>query len=128
MLVEDDGSLLTLLMLELEQQGYTVQGFGTGEAALAGATHCPELLVLDYQLPGINGLTLLAALRERFPGVPALVISGEHDVVHTPEWLATRGAAFLRKPFRRDHFLDAVARQLSPASQAQGAPQGRIGV
>jgi DNA-binding response OmpR family regulator len=126
--VEDDATLLVLLMLELEQQGYAVEGFGTGESALIGPAECPELLVLDYQLPGINGLALLARMRERCPAVPALVMSGEHDVIHTAEWRAIRGAAFLSKPFRREHFLDAVARQLGSAARPQGAARGRVPV
>ena len=77
LLVDNDPGLLGLLTLELEQEGYAVQSYASAEEALAAWLEPPALAILDYHLPGMNGLALLERLRQSYPSLPALMISSE---------------------------------------------------
>jgi two-component system, sensor histidine kinase len=72
--VEDDLALAHLLKLRMERNGFEVETVGTAEAALEIVT--PEsfdLILVDYNLPGMDGLELLAELKKQ-PAFPPLII------------------------------------------------------
>jgi DNA-binding response OmpR family regulator len=108
LLVDDDPGLRTLLRLELEEAGYRVQAFASAEAALAEELRPPALAVLDFRLPGIDGLELLRRLREAYPGLPALIVTSEPGAVHPFRRSDDPVTRLLGKPFRRDRFLELV--------------------
>jgi two-component system, LuxR family, response regulator FixJ len=76
-LVDSDPGIRASLKFSLELEGFTVEAFESGES-LADLPDFPDAacLVLDYRLPGMDGLTLLALLRRRGVTQPALLISG----------------------------------------------------
>ena len=62
--MDDDPKIVRLVTLYLERAGFVVIGVGDGRSALeALAAHRPALVVLDVMLPGIDGLTVLEAIR-----------------------------------------------------------------
>jgi DNA-binding response OmpR family regulator len=79
LLVEDDASLLPLFSEVLSQEGYSVVAARNGpQAELRAAVEPPfDLLITDYNMPGMNGVDLAVRLTMRQPGLPVLVISGE---------------------------------------------------
>lgn len=127
LLVDDDPALLTSLSaaLRLREPDLTVDRAESAAAALklvAAADY--DAIVTDIKLPGMDGLSLLAELRERIPEVPALLITGhgQHDLAVQ----ALRGGAFdfIQKPIDRDYFLASLnravqVRQLSRQVESQ---------
>ncbi len=89
------------------------------DEALALAAQTPiDLALLDFNMPGRDGLTLAAELRETRPGLPIAVISANHqnEIVARAQAL---GAAFLPKPLTEQAlraFLDGVGPQLKSVS------------
>jgi DNA-binding response OmpR family regulator len=86
LLVEDDRALREVTAIHLEAAGYLVDAVGDGDAALAAcATARPDVVVLDLNLPGIDGLEVCRTLRARFvpsPGVVMVTARGsEADMV-----------------------------------------------
>jgi signal transduction histidine kinase/CheY-like chemotaxis protein len=81
LLVDDEPALRRVVRSQLEGLGYLVIDAGTGEEALtlAARHHEIALAVLDYAMPGLNGLATLTKLRESRPGLPAVMISGYLD-------------------------------------------------
>lgn len=77
LLVDDDPGIRASLKFSLELEGYIVEAFQSGEA-LADLPYFPDAscLVLEYRLPGMDGLTLLALLRRKGVTRPALLITG----------------------------------------------------
>ena len=108
LLVDNDPGLLGLLTLELEQEGYQVQSYASAEDALAAGLKPPTLAILDYHLPGMNGLAFLERLRHAYPSLPALLISGECTLGCPPAKAPGPVTGLLRKPFSYHDFIRQV--------------------
>jgi FixJ family two-component response regulator len=118
-IVDDDPPLLAALKFSLEVEGFEVRAYATAESLLA-EREFPELgcLILDYQLPGLDGLELLARLRSRGVTMPAVLITTPN-----PRVLARAAAAnvpVVPKPLLTDALLDTVRRLVNPDSSARG--------
>ena len=106
-LVEDEPGLRTLFARALRDAGWQVTALDSAEMALAlhgPGTARPALLVCDVGLPGMDGPALVHALRRRWRGLPAVLMSGYDDTA-TPA-----GCAFLRKPFALAELVAEVGR------------------
>src|SRR5262245_31467391 len=96
LLVEDEPASRQALQMLLEDEGFTVEARSTGEEALAALPACePDALVVDYRLPGMDGVRLARAARERRSTLPVVIMSGFDRT-------STQLAAFLRCP-RTEH-------------------------
>ncbi len=78
LLVDDEDEVRASTADMLEELGYRVLEAGSGEAALALVAEgiAPDLLLADYLMPGITGVELARALREKLQGLPVLIVSG----------------------------------------------------
>ncbi|MEM1204920.1 MAG: sigma-54 dependent transcriptional regulator [Acidobacteriota bacterium] len=106
LVVDDESSIRDSLRMVLEFEGYRIDEAGSGSEALVRvAEGAPDALILDIKMPGMDGLEVLSALRERGYGMPVLVISGHGDIDTALE--ATRRGAFdfFEKPLQRDRVL-----------------------
>lgn len=75
--VDDHAPGLNIRRMFLESFGYQVQTADSGEAALhLAAKHPFDAIILDYRMPGMDGLQLARALRQCCPQVPLIVLSG----------------------------------------------------
>lgn len=108
LLVEDDPAVVSALKFSLELEGFEVIAYADGEALLDSRpwpqTGC---LVLDYKLPGMNGLDLLDRLREADVTLPAILITtNPRNVVRARA--ASAGAQIIEKPLLTDALRDSV--------------------
>ncbi len=75
LMIEDDSSIAEMYRLQLEHDGYRVSVATTGEIAFSTLSGlAPDLVLLDLLLPDRSGFEVLAALNERFPNHPPVVI------------------------------------------------------
>lgn len=122
LVVEDDPDVRQLVELVLSRVGYEVNGFGTGLEALewlTGSTTLPDLVVLDVQMPEMDGWAVLGAIRadDRTRRLPVLLCTVEAPEAN-PERGAHAGAdAHLTKPFSADDLEEAVAAVLGSSSE-----------
>ena len=113
---EDDESVRRLLVRTLEEFGYEAVGVANGAAALAkirGGNRRPDLIVLDLNMPVLNGWEFLA-VREGDPVllmIPVIVLTGE---TRTPPEMGH--SAFLTKPVDSESLKATVARILEEAN------------
>jgi two-component system, OmpR family, phosphate regulon response regulator PhoB len=119
-LIADDHEEMRQLVVELlETQGYEIRQAADTQAVLEQiASHRPDLLILDVNMPGDGGLAALKSIRENqdLDRMRVLVLSGSVDLA--PEWLSQLGAdAHLPKPFPIDE-LHSTVRELLPADAA----------
>jgi diguanylate cyclase (GGDEF)-like protein/PAS domain S-box-containing protein len=102
LLVDDDGNLRRLIKKVLEPYGYLVTGVATGKEGLEmlGETK-PDLILLDYVLPDMDGLLLLELVRARL-GVnqtPVICLTGMTDIPTKTKALETGAIDYVTKPF-----------------------------
>jgi FixJ family two-component response regulator len=77
-LVDDDDGLRSALRFMLESEGLTVRAYSCPEGLLADGKTCPDgCLVTDYNMPGMNGLDLVSALRKRGDSLPAILVTSD---------------------------------------------------
>ena len=103
LLVEDEVSILQLIMIMLEHQGYTVMTASTpGEAiSLAKAHPCEiDLLMTDVVMPEMNGGDLARNLMSFYPNLKRLFMSGYTANVIAHQGVLEEGVLFIQKPFR----------------------------
>jgi two-component system KDP operon response regulator KdpE len=108
LVVEDDRRMRRYLCTTLADQGFRVLEAETGQDALAQATgHNPELVLLDFGLPDLDGLQVTMRLRE-WCAAPILILSGCED--EEGKVLALDGGAndYLTKPFGTAELLARI--------------------
>jgi CheY-like chemotaxis protein/anti-sigma regulatory factor (Ser/Thr protein kinase) len=110
-LIDDDDDLRALLSSALAQGGCVVEEAANGAEALrqlAQLSLAPEVLICDHRMPDMDGSTLLAHIRERYPSVPAILISayldGDAEMGEVDQALNER----LPKPFAPEALLARV--------------------
>ncbi len=112
LLVDDETNAVSALGSLLEDEGLSIATATSGEEALEKAARkAPDAIVLDVEMPGMSGLTLLSRLRELYPGVPAVFMTGylRHHAGIAEARKAT-GAAYVGKPVDVDELLKVLAR------------------
>lgn len=117
--VDDDGAIRDALVLLLEAAGHTARAHADGTAFLNDLDAAvPGCVVADVRMPGLSGLDVQNALRERRIDLPVIIITGHADVAMAVQALKAGAADFIEKPFDEDVLLSAVARALDSGTRA----------
>ena len=107
-IVDDDISVREGLELLIQREGWQPQLFASAQDFLTHAREAvPSCLVLDLNLPGLNGLELQQRLADRVE-IPVVFITGHGDVPTSVRAMKAGAVEFLTKPFAVDALLDAV--------------------
>jgi FixJ family two-component response regulator len=108
-LVDDDDRIRISLARALDKRGYSVTIFASAEAFLeAYNPEKPGCLVLDYGMPGLNGLELQEHLAANKIVIPIIFISGHGGVPETVQAMKAGAIDFLEKPFRQTTLLACI--------------------
>lgn len=118
LIVDDEADIRALVVGILEDEGYSCREAGTDVAALAAiAGRRPSLVLQDIWLQGskLDGLGILAKIKEDHPDVPVVMMSG-HGTIETAVAAIKDGAYdFIEKPFQADRMLLVVERAIEQA-------------
>ena len=97
--VEDEVALSDLVRSHLEKEGHTVEQAFDGKQALAAADKVrPDLVILDWMLPGVDGLTVCKELRRKHV-MPILMLTARGEVADRVTGLQVGADDYLGKPF-----------------------------
>ena len=104
LLIEDEAGIRRTLSVSLMQEGYDIEPCEDGLSGLSKVDsynqsgHNFDAVILDINLPDISGLKILGFLKEKYPGLPIIIITGYGDEAIKEEVQARKGDAYLEKP------------------------------
>ena len=121
LLAEDDVKMADYLMAGLSESGHSVDHVTDGRDALGYCLYndC-DMAILDRMMPGMDGLSVLKALRAAGKDLPVLFLTAMGQVEDRVEGLAAGGDDYLAKPF---HFSELLARIDALARRRQAGPK-----
>jgi FixJ family two-component response regulator len=115
--VDDDRSVGVALCRLLRAAGLEAKAFESAATFLDGMQdHVPDCVVLDVQMPGMNGLELQQRLRDIAVSLPVIMITGRDEASIHAICMAMGASSYLRKPLNDDDLLDAVERAIAGRS------------
>lgn len=124
LIVEDDPGVRDTMALVFANSGFTTMTAqdGTEAASLCGGSAIPDLLIVDYDLPGDqNGLQVVASLHEHAGrAIPAVILTGDISTA-TSSAIGRRGFTRLVKPVKLDELMGVVGELMEARGAARSA-------
>ncbi len=120
LVVDDDTLMREVLKAILRDEGFAVAGEAKdGQSAIALVESSqPDAVFLDVNMPGISGLETLKVLRERFPQVRVIMVTGDASMETVREAVSHGAIGFIIKPFKAGRVGDSVRAALKASSDA----------
>jgi DNA-binding response OmpR family regulator len=118
LVADDDEDILLLVTTRLRRDGFNVVSASSGDQALALAReHKPRLAVLDIGMPGLDGLEVLAAIRddEELRGMLVLLLTAKAQESDVRRGYDSGADAYVKKPFSPAELSTRVRALLEPA-------------
>jgi two-component system response regulator RegA len=122
LVVEDEVRMRDLLVRALEGWGFAVASARSGEEAIRLNDQTPfDIVLLDLNLPGVDGIETLRRLREKAPHLQAIVLTGFASVESAKQAVHLDVVEFLTKPAHLgelEHAIDRALRRMAPTPPA----------
>jgi len=130
-IVDDDRSIRWVLEKALTREGIAFRTFSSAFEVLQALNASePQVVVSDIRMPGDSGITLLSAVKERYPHVPVIIMTAYSDLESAVQSFQGGAFEYLPKPFDVDHAVALIRRAaaetppVSPAAaQDAGSPE-----
>lgn len=121
LIIEDDEAIVRVLRRSLAYEGYTVDAAFDGETGLTLARDAhPDMVILDWMLPGMDGLEVCQRLRA-VGNIPILILTAKDTVQDRVQGLDAGADDYMVKPFQLDELLARV-RALLRRTQPERIP------
>ena len=106
LLVDDEAEFLETLTKRMKKRGVSVSGVSSGEEALAALDQNPaDVIVLDVRMPGMDGIETLREIKNRYPLVEVIMLTGHASVEVAVEGMEMGAFDYLMKPMDIDELL-----------------------
>ena len=113
LIVDDEPSNRRIIEQVLSRTGYRVEAAEDGAEALKQLEGFrPDLIVLDYMMPGISGMDVLRELRKREDDTPVIMITAYGTVERAVEAMHEGAYDFITRPFNPEHIVHVVRKAL----------------
>ncbi len=114
LVVDDEDALRTVLSSELEGEGYEVDQAADGDQAIAIVQKKPfHLVLLDIKMPKVDGFEVLKFMKEKYPHVKVIMLTGFADLKNAIESKKLGAEDFVSKPYDLVDLLTTIERVLS---------------
>ena len=108
-IIEDEIDLINNLIRAIELEGFSAYGFRSGEDFWwKFAELSPDIILIDRNLPGIDGLSLVRQIREKDPTVPILVVTADIRDEEAVEGFEAGADDYVRKPFAVNELISRI--------------------
>ena len=109
LVVDDEKVILDLTSIILTAKGYDVRTAENGQEGLERiAKEQPDLVLLDYMMPGMDGMTALREIRVRFPDVYVIMFTGKGSEEIAVDLMKAGASDYILKPFNNQDLLDRI--------------------
>ena len=123
-IVDDDRSIRWVIEKALSREGIAFSSFSTAQEALEALSGgAPEVLVSDIRMPGLSGLELLQAVKQRHPAVPVIVMTAYSDLDSAVAAFQGGAYEYLPKPFDVDQAVELIRRALDESRRESEATE-----
>ena len=123
LVIDDDDDVRGWLLSALSMLGHRALGAASGAEGLARLDADPDLLIVDFAMPEMNGAEVVREVRKLRPDVPVILATGYADTGEV-ETVVDPNLVVLRKPFELE-ILETTLRDRLATRQARAAPRGR---
>ena len=124
LVVDDSPTQLRQMQLLLEKEGFVVQSALDGKQAIASIeTEMPVLVVTDLQMPEMNGLELVAAVKESIPSLPVILITNQGSEAIAAKALRAGAASYVPKKEMNDTLIPVVQQVMAINQAARSVQQ-----
>jgi two-component system response regulator FixJ len=121
-LVDDDEAIRRSAGFMLKTSGFRVQTYESGDHLLKSAASLePGCILLDIRMPGMDGLEVQQALKERGVGLPVVIMTGHGDVTLAVQAMKAGAVDFIEKPFEKAVLLGAIDQAFSRLDRSSEA-------
>ncbi len=122
LLIDDDPVVRSLVSGILSKKGYEVFLAKTGEEGLRLVEkHKPDLVITDFQMPGLSGIDVVEAIKRAGPHVPVIVLTAHGDTALTIESIQAGAFDFIEKPINPRELLETVKSGLESVAASRKA-------
>lgn len=129
LIIEDDQTIADFVVRGLREAGFVVDHASDGVAGLALARDGGyDVAIVDLMLPGLDGMTIIQALRRDGIRTPVLILSAKQTVSDRVSGLEIGGDDYLTKPFAFPELLARVQALIRRSGAAAAAPAGELTV
>jgi two-component system nitrogen regulation response regulator GlnG len=126
-IVDDDRSIRWVIEKALSREGIAFNSFSSAQDALdALSGDSPEVLVSDIRMPGLSGLELLNAVKQRHPAVPVIVMTAYSDLDSAVAAFQGGAYEYLPKPFDVDQAVELIRRALDESRRETQAVETEV--
>jgi len=109
LIVDDEKVILDLTSIILKNRGYDVETASDGYSALERVrSFSPELVLLDYMMPGKDGLTALKEIRQEFPDTYVIMFTGKGSEEIAVQLMKAGASDYVLKPFNNQDLLERI--------------------
>ncbi|MBP0013453.1 MAG: response regulator transcription factor [Roseofilum sp. SID3] len=120
LVIEDEEKLARFVELELQYEGYQVSVAGDGLTGLTRIRELkPDLVILDWMLPGLSGIDLCRRLRQTGENVPVILLTAKDEVGDRVAGLDAGADDYLVKPFNIEELLARVRVQIRRVQKSE---------
>lgn len=122
LIVDDSSSMRAILKRALAERGFAVTAASNGSDALAlMAERAPDLVLVDWNMPGMNGFELLREIRRqsRYASVKVVMVTTETNKAEMSHALAAGANEYIMKPFTPDVVYDKLRLAGLPVAHAE---------
>lgn len=125
-LVDDDRNILTSVSIALESEGFSVDTYIDGSDALRGLSYKPtDIVILDIKMPRMDGMELLAKLREKSV-VPVIFLTSKDDEIDEMVGLRMGADDYIKKPFSQRLLIERIRALLRRRELDEGGGEDGI--
>ena len=124
-LVDDDDAIRRSAGFMLKTSGFVVKSFLSGTEFLREREFEPGCILLDIRMPGMDGLEVQQALRDRGSTLPVIVMTGHGDVNVAVQAMKAGAVDFIEKPFEKAMLMKAIQEGFARLEQADRSRVGR---